>query len=191
MENWKDYCSEENFLGIGSTRKVYRAGDKVIKVHLHPIGYEQSMQEKLIYQVMERLGYQSFFAQMMEVYEEYAVQAFASPLALKDFQTYDLSNEDQRLTSEHLKLIELLDCEFDSFDLKDSGNFGMDDNGRLIFIDYGMTKKRYEQEWVPEADAGLIPQIYFEACQSCGIEKELRIYGEHDQDRRCVECGKC
>lgn len=191
MKNWKAYCTKENFLGIGSTRKVYRAGNEVIKVHLHQIGYEQSRQEKLIYQEMERRGYRSYFAEVKEVHEEYAVQSFASPLDLKDFQTYDLSADDQRLTADHLRLLELLDREFDSFDLKDSGNFGVDASRRMVFIDYGMTKKRYEQEWVPEADAGVIPQIYFEVCRICGIEKELRIYGEHDLDRRCVECGKC
>ncbi|WP_404407120.1 protein kinase [Jeotgalibacillus malaysiensis] len=190
MENWKTYCTEQNFLGIGSTRKVYRAGDKVIKVHLHAIGYEQSRQELLIYEEMKRLGYDEYFAEVTEVHKEYAVQRFAEPLELQDAQTYDLPEDDERLTHSHKKIISLLDREFDSFDLKDSGNFGINKAGRLVLIDYGMTKKRYETEWVPEADAGVIPQIYFEACTICGVEKELRMYSDADQDRRCVACGK-
>jgi hypothetical protein len=31
-------------------------------------------------------------------------------------------------------------------DLKDSGNYGLDDVGNLILIDYGMTKKLYERQ---------------------------------------------
>ncbi|TFE02274.1 protein kinase [Jeotgalibacillus salarius] len=190
MENWKDYCTAQNFLGVGSTRKAYRAGNKVIKVHLHPIGYEQSRHELLIYQEMKRLGYVGYFAEVTEVHKEYAVQSFAKPLELRNAQTYDLSEDDERLTEPYKKILSILDHEFDSFDLKDSGNFGINEAGRLVFIDYGMTKKQYESEWVREADAGVIPQIFFEACAVCGVEKELRIYGKDDQDRRCVGCGK-
>lgn len=190
MENWKSYCTEQNFLGVGSTRKVYRAGDKVIKVHLHAIGYEQSRQEMQIYREMKSLGYENYFAEVTEVHKEYAVQLFAEPLKLQDAQTYDLHEDDERLTDSHKKIISLLDRDFDSFDLKDSGNFGVNEAGKLVFIDYGMTKQRYETEWVPEADAGVIPQIYFEACTVCGVEKELRMYGEEGRDRRCVGCGK-
>lgn len=42
IQSWDQYCRDENFIGIGSTRKVYRVLDYVIKVHLHPIGYKQS-----------------------------------------------------------------------------------------------------------------------------------------------------
>ena len=40
------------------------------------------------------------------------------------------------------------------------------------------------------AEAGKLPQIRFEACRVCNIEKELRMYGEADKDNRCVACGK-
>ena len=31
IRNWRTYCIEENFIGIGSSMKVYRAGENVIK----------------------------------------------------------------------------------------------------------------------------------------------------------------
>ena len=53
-----------------------------------------------------------------------------------------------------------------------------------------MTKKLYEKKWVPLAEAGILPQISLEVCQSCGVKKEIRTYGREDADRRCVACGK-
>lgn len=77
-------------------------------------------------------------------------------------------------------------------DLKDSGNYGLDDVGNLnlILIDYGMTKKLYERQWVPLAESGILPQITFAKCQSGGVEREIRTYGQEDVDIRCVACGK-
>lgn len=40
IKNRDKYCIDENFVGIGSTRKVYRILDYVIKLHIHPIGYK-------------------------------------------------------------------------------------------------------------------------------------------------------
>lgn len=45
-------------------------------------------------------------------------------------------------------------------------------------------------QWVPLADAGILPQIYYETCNVCGVEKELRMYGDQDNDKRCYACGK-
>lgn len=36
MENWDRYCTDENFVGIGSTRKVYIVCDYVVKINTHP-----------------------------------------------------------------------------------------------------------------------------------------------------------
>lgn len=62
--------------------------------------------------------------------------------------------------------------------------------GKLVFIDYGLSKSVYEMEWVPLAEAGILPQIDFDFCKVCGVEKELRMYGENDLDKRCYSCGK-
>lgn len=83
-----------------------------------------------------------------------------------------------------------LDQEFDSFDLKDSDNYGLNEQGKLVFIDFGMTKSLYETEWVPLAEVGVLPQIDFDFCTVCGEQKELRMYGEDDGDKRCYSCGK-
>ncbi len=86
--------------------------------------------------------------------------------------------------------MELLDKEFDSFDLKDSSNYGLNKEGKLTFIDYGMTKSLYEKQWVPLAESGILPQIDFDHCSVCGKKKELRMYGDSDHDKRCYSCGK-
>lgn len=62
IRNWSTYCTEENFIGIGSTRKAYRAGDVVIKVHLHPLGHVQSDNETNIYRAMKEKGLDPLFA---------------------------------------------------------------------------------------------------------------------------------
>ncbi|WML48465.1 hypothetical protein RCG23_25095 [Neobacillus sp. PS3-34] len=84
----------------------------------------------------------------------------------------------------------LLDKNFDGFDLKDSSNFGLNNDGKLVYTDYGMTKSLYEKEWVPLAEEGILPQIHFDFCNVCGLEKELRMYGNNDKDKRCYRCEK-
>ncbi|WP_255505198.1 hypothetical protein [Lysinibacillus sphaericus] len=79
------------------------------------------------------------------------------------------------------EVLEILDKNFDCFDLIDSSNYGLNNYGKLVFIDYGMTKKLYEKEWVPLAEEGILPQIHFDFCIVCGLEKELRIYGDDDK----------
>lgn len=37
---------------------------------------------------------------------------------------------------------------------------------------------------------GTLPQIHFDVCIVCGIEREIRIYGDDDHDKRCYTCGK-
>lgn len=98
--------------------------------------------------------------------------------------------EEQLIPHVYEEVLKLLDKEFDSFDLKDSSNYGLNNSNKLVFIDYGMTKRLYETEWVPLAESGVLPQIYFDFCRVCGIEKELRMYGENDKDKRCYLCGK-
>ncbi|SDE59039.1 hypothetical protein SAMN04488126_11278 [Bhargavaea beijingensis] len=47
IRNRKAYCTEENFIGIGSTRKTYSRGGMVIKIHLYPIGYLQFKMKRI------------------------------------------------------------------------------------------------------------------------------------------------
>ena len=47
--NWandiKAILKDANMIGIGSTRKVYKYKNYVIKTFLHPLGYKQSINE--------------------------------------------------------------------------------------------------------------------------------------------------
>ncbi|MEX3622948.1 protein kinase [Viridibacillus arvi] len=191
ISNWQPYCIEENCIGIGSSRKVYRVDEFVIKVHLHPIGYKQSLNEIEIYEYMKARNVSDLLAEMVYVNEDICIQRYYENLELKNNQTYELNVvEDCRISPKLKALLRELDQRFDSFDLKDSSNFGLNAEGNLVLIDFGMTKNLYETEWVPLAEAGKLPQIYFEKCRVCGIEKELRMYGQKDKDRRCYDCGK-
>lgn len=191
ISNWQPYCIEENCIGIGSSRKVYRVDEFVIKVHLHPIGYKQSLNEIEIYEYMKARNVADLLAEMVYVNEDICIQRYYENLELRDNQTYELNVvEDNRMSPRLRELLRELDQRFDSFDLKDSSNFALNAKGNLVLIDFGMTKSLYETEWVPLAEAGELPQIYFEKCRACGIEKELRMYGQADKDKRCYACGK-
>ena len=112
-------------------------------------------------------------------------------LPLEQECTYELDyKSDARMTKDLAEALRILDKELDGFDFFDSGNYGLNGQGQLVLIDFGMTKTLYEQEWVPLAEAGILPQIYSKVCSSCGIEKPIRLYGEQDTDIRCVACGK-
>lgn len=192
IKNRDKYFIDENFVGIGSTRKVYRILDYVIKLHIHPIGYKQSLKELEIYKYMLEKGWNELFAETYYVDESISVQKYYKPLELRNNQTFEIDSmrEEQLIPHMYEEVLNLLDKEFDSFDLKDSSNYGLNNSNKLVFIDYGMTKRLYETEWVPLAESGVLPQIYFDFCRVCGIEKELRMYGENDKDKRCYLCGK-
>lgn len=192
IQNWKKYCIEENFIGIGSTRKVFKVSDYVVKFHLHPIGCIQSKNELDIYNVMQKKGLQEMFAQTYYVDKLISIQKYYQPLALRDNQSFevDFANDNKIIPNNYEEILKLLDKEFDSFDLKDSSNYGLNKEGKLTFIDYGMTKSLYEKQWVPLAESGILPQIDFDYCSVCGKKKELRMYGDFDHDKRCYSCGK-
>lgn len=84
----------------------------------------------------------------------------------------------------------IIDQELDGYNFLSSGNYGLDHKGNLVLIDYGMTKTLYEKKWVPLAEAGVLPQISFKICQSCGNEKKIHTYGKDDTDRKCIAWGK-
>lgn len=191
LENVDKLIENAEIIGIGSTRKVFRYEDFVIKTFLHPIGYEQSKNEYEMYKSLEALGLEKYIAPILFISEKYVIQPFYEQLPLDNNCSYDIDLEiDSRITEDLKTALNVIDKELDGFDFKDSGNYGFNEEGKLILIDYGMTKKLYEEQWVPLAEAGKLPQIRFEACRVCNIEKELRMYGEADKDNRCVACGK-
>ncbi|KZE36393.1 hypothetical protein AV656_14720 [Bhargavaea cecembensis] len=192
IRDWRTYCTEENFLGIGSSRKVYKAGEWVIKVHLHPIGHLQSLNEMVICNAMKAKGLGSMFAEVHYVDERIAIQRYCAPIKRMNNQSFEIDmKEHASLLPDHYEeALRTLDREFEGFDLKDSDNYGLNKRRKLVFIDYGMTRSLYEKEWVPLAESGVLPQIDFDVCDRCGEKKELRMYGKADQDKRCYSCGK-
>ncbi|SES79697.1 hypothetical protein SAMN05216389_102212 [Oceanobacillus limi] len=192
IRKWDEYCSEENFIGIGSTRKVFKVFDYAVKVHLHSVGYEQSKNELNIYNKMLERELNGLFAQTYYVDEFISIQKYYNPLEMRDNQSFEIEMEKDKnlIPGMYEEVLDLLDKEFDCFDLKDSSNYGLNEQGKLTFIDYGMSKSLYEKQWVPLAETGILPQIDFDLCGVCGIKKELRMYGDKDSDKRCYSCGK-
>ncbi|MEK5185280.1 protein kinase [Solibacillus sp. FSL W7-1324] len=190
-ENIEELLKQAEMIGIGSTRKVYRCEDIVIKTFLHPIGYAQSKNEFEMYKSLKMQGLEKHIAPILFLSENYVVQPFFEQVPLNNHCSYDIDLEkDPRITKDLKTAIQIIDKELDGFDFKDSGNYGINEKGNLVLIDYGMTKNLYEEQWVPLAEAGTLPQIRFEKCVVCNVEKELRMYGENDADNRCTTCGK-
>ncbi|AMO85714.1 hypothetical protein B857_00570 [Solibacillus isronensis B3W22] len=191
VEHIEDFLKQAEMIGIGSTRKVYRFENLVIKTFLHPIGYAQSKNEYEMYQTLGMKGLEKHIAAILFMNDKYVIQPFYEQLPLNNHCSYDIDLEtDSRITEDLKAALHVIDHELDGFDFKDSGNYGLDEEGHLVLIDYGMTKKLYEEQWVILAEAGKLPQIRFEKCRVCNIEKELRMYGEVDTHNRCVSCGK-
>jgi len=179
LENVDEIIKNAEMIGIGSTRKVFRYEDIVIKTFLHPIGYAQSKNEFDMYKRLMTLGLEKHIAPILYLSEKYAIQPFYEQLPLKNNCSYDIDIEiDSRITEDLKTALNVIDKELDGFDFKDSGNYGLTKDGKLILIDYGMTKKLYEEQWVPLAEEGKLPQIRFEKCRICNVEKEIRMYGE-------------
>ncbi|MEO4052991.1 hypothetical protein [Solibacillus sp. CAU 1738] len=53
LQNLESILTNENFIGIGSTRKVYRYKNFVIKIFLHKLGNLQSLNELDMYKYLE------------------------------------------------------------------------------------------------------------------------------------------
>ena len=191
LDHLDKILTDENFAGIGSTRKAYKYKQFVVKEYLHEIGYLQTENEDTVYKILHAKGLAQHVAPILYYDKNIMIQPFHEQLPLIENSSYELQLQDEtRLTADLKEALHMIDHVLDGFDFKDSSNYGLDDKGHLILIDYGMTKELYERKWVPLAEAGILPQISFEACQSCGVETEIRTYGREDADRRCVACGK-
>jgi hypothetical protein len=192
VKNWTSICVNKNFAGIGSTRKVYRWQNYVLKVHLHEMGHLQSLRELEIYEYMKENGFGHIFAPTYFVNEKVCIQQYFEELPMYDYQTFDVNERNGfwEFPDRYKNCMQLLDDKFDAFDIRDSSNYGLNDKKELVLIDYGMSKKLYEEAWVPAAESGEVPQIAIDICECCGIEREIRMYGEHDQVKRCFACGK-
>lgn len=181
---------QAKFIGLGSTRKVERYDDFVVKSFLHPLGEKQSRLEEKMYARLYSQHLHQYIAPILYVDEAVCVQPYYRPVPA-DYGHYQIDFEtDPRVTDSLRQAIHLLKDEFACYDIFDSSNYALNKEGKLVLIDYGMTYDMYKEEWKPLARQGVLPQITIGTCQECGIEKELRIYGIDDPDRRCVSCGK-
>lgn len=192
IRNQSAICVEQNCIGLGSTRKVYRYGNFVIKLHLNEIGFLQSLREYKIFGQMKESQFSHLFAPVYYVEDKFSIQHFFDNIPFINEQSYDIYEEKGNWVFPQLfhECMEYLDKKWDSFDVKDSSNFGLNENNELVLIDYGMSKSLYENKWVPAAEKGDVPQIEVHICDMCKTNKEIRMYGEEDQDIRCVSCGK-
>ncbi|MFD2831354.1 protein kinase [Corticicoccus populi] len=188
-EYYLKHCTKENFIGRGSTRKAYKVDDMAVKIHLHPLGRRQSENERDIYQYMKGRGWHEYFAEVYYTDETMSIQKYYPNLELIEGQSYELNNRTHRdLLPEHYdEAVQILDETFDIFDIKESDNYGLNQDNKVVFIDYGMTKELYNSDWRPLAESGVLPQVEFTTCTECLREKEIRVYGT-DTGRICAEC---
>ncbi|MBM7699728.1 hypothetical protein [Kurthia huakuii] len=178
------------FIGLGSTRKVDRFDQFVVKTFLHPLGEKQSHLEQQMYERLYQENLHANVAPILHMDENVCVQPYYRPVPA-DLGNYAIDFEtDPRVTDSLRQAIHLLKDEMDCYDIFDSSNYALNKEGKLMLIDYGMTYEMYMTEWLPLARQGILPQISMGRCESCGVVKELRLYGEDDPDRRCVSCGK-
>ena len=141
LENVDELIKNAEMIGVGSTRKVYRYENLVIKTFLQPIGYTQSKNEYDMYISLEAIGLEKHIAPILFINEKYVIQPFYEQLPLKNHCSYDLDLEaDSRMTEDLKAALHVIDKELDGFDFKDSGNYGLNEVGLLVLIDYGMTK---------------------------------------------------
>ncbi|WP_374966748.1 protein kinase [Lysinibacillus sp. RS5] len=127
----------ENFVGIGSTRKVFRFKHWVIKKHLHEIGYIQSQNEQKIHQALKKVGLANYIAPILYLDEKISIQPYVQTLPLVNGETFDIDYKTDLRISVNLKeAIEEIERAHDGFDFLDSSNYGEDDQSQLILIDY-------------------------------------------------------
>ncbi|QUW20275.1 hypothetical protein JSQ81_10325 [Sporosarcina sp. Marseille-Q4063] len=180
LRDWQSFCVENNFVGIGSTRKVYRWENYVFKVNLHEIGYLQSQRELEIYKYMKKNDFGKMFAPTYYADEQVCIQHYFKELPMYDYQSFDINERVGfwDFPNQFEECLELLDTKFDVFDIRDSSNYGLNNKNELVLIDYGMSKTLYETAWVPAAENGEVPQIEIEVCEACGIKKSCEFTGK-------------
>lgn len=72
------HCVDHNLIAVGTTRKVFKMGDYVVKQHISPNGYEQSTKECDFYNALPS-HLQTWFARPYYVSPEYAIFEYVKP----------------------------------------------------------------------------------------------------------------
>lgn len=143
--NINNYIKIENLIGVGSSRAVYRANDKVIKINLSSIGYLQTKVEGWFANLVnEKLNKTGLFNEVEDMNETFSVSKYIKPISKEDF---DITCSDRFNDSnyydyedEAVELARIFDICTD--DWLSATNRGLID-GKLTLIDYGMRNAFY------------------------------------------------
>lgn len=186
-------------IGQGTTRDTYLLESGLVKkVYTHPIGYKQSLNEKLVYDLLPP-NFKKYFSKIYEVTEEYQISSYIpsytspneDPIDLLVVTEYDEIGfpfvwdthfnypalfPNERFLMRYLQGIGVVIDE-----LYVSTNFGIQDN-HIVFFDYGMTDDLL-CDFTVCLDNGEIPYYYFEDCPVCNTSTR------HIKTK--TTCGKC
>lgn len=143
--NIKDYIKIENLIGVGCSRAVYKANNKVIKINLSYLGYLQTKVEKWFYDIVqEKFNRSEMFNKVDFINNFFSISDYIEPISNEyfDITCSDIFNESY-----------YFDYEDDVIDLAKEFGICTDDwfsasnravlDGKLILIDYGMKKSFY------------------------------------------------
>ncbi|WP_107841182.1 hypothetical protein [Metasolibacillus meyeri] len=84
-QNINQVLRQAQFIGVGSTRKVYRFTNVAIKTFLHPIGYSQSQNELHMYNLLVAQGLADHIAPVLYLDEQYMFQPYFEQLPLINY----------------------------------------------------------------------------------------------------------
>lgn len=128
LDHLDKILTDENFAGIGSTRKAYKYKQFVVKEYLHEIGYLQTENEDTVYKILHAKGLAQHVAPILYFDKNIMIQPFYEQLPLIENSSYELQlqlQEETRLTADLKEALHMIDHELDGFDFKDSSNYGL------------------------------------------------------------------
>lgn len=148
-KEYKSYMSEDKFLGIGTTRAVFKINQNIVlKVHLNKLGYLQSKKEYEIYNKMDCEKYKYMLSKQYYVCEEFSVCEYAEPMECYNDAADVWCRDNLPFVYDECDVDMLIDLLADEGimidDLSLSTNIGISKEGKLVFIDYGFTEDLYE-----------------------------------------------
>lgn len=148
-KEYNSYISEDRFLGIGTTRAVFKINQNmVLKVHLNNLGYLQSKKEYEIYNKMDFEKYNYMLSKQYYFCEKYSICEYAEPLECYNDASDVWCGDNIPFIYDECDLDELIELLSDEDimvdDLSLSTNIGISKERKLMFIDYGFTENLYE-----------------------------------------------
>ena len=188
------YCMDQQKVGLGSTRAVYRHGDYVIKKHLHAVGYQQSQNEQCFYRLLKEKAMDENVGAIHYVSESHMIGEYVTPLPVYDDGTgYDLHDfvpeePNERYHPTHTAATDFLVEQGVVYDeLLYSTNAGVNQQGFIVYVDYGMTHELSiaHQQGVENGD---IPIYLHDECDGCREVKVCRVF-DNQTEIICLDCA--